>query len=257
MPTGNDGEHFERGHEVLRQESDTLLQLVAHGVSLDRDRDHTDLWIATIQQLIRARRFPTGTFVEWWDNLQHYPALLALRAACMAAVEAGHDDVLIRVLREPTGSNRYTNERNIPAFALLHDYRVLDHDVINTFPTWSGTKWLYTRSHLLRHTLRPIFVPIVGDDASYEQLCSRTEYRIALAQTIFDGGRNVYRASPGEFIGEWQWTSEDGLLWEADFRRHGDHAAWGWTPTSEVQDDTFSAQLTAMSDELKKSRRWG
>jgi hypothetical protein len=256
-PTGNDGEHFAHGHEELRQEADTLLQLLAHGVYLDRGRDHTDLWVWTIQQLIRARRFPTGTFVEWWDNLQHYPALLALRTACMAAVEAGHDDVLIRLLREPTGSNRYTNERSTPAFALLHDYRVLNHDIVNTCPAWRGNKWLYAPSHLLRDTLRPVFVPIAGDDASYEQLCSRTEYRIALTQTIFDGGRAAYRASPGEFIGEWQWTSEDGLIWEADFRSHGDHAAWGWTPAPQGQEDAFSAQLVAMSDDLKKSRRWG
>ena len=241
---------LEEAHETLRRQLDPLLNLLAHGVYLDRDRQHTDLWVWTIEQLLRARRIPNGAFHPWWDNLQHYPALLALRTASMAAVATSHDDVLIKMLKEPTWREQGGIERS-PAFAVLHDYRVLDHDVINAFPIWKGQKWLYPRSHLLRHTLQPVFLPIVGDEASYKELCDRTEYRIALGQSLFDGGRKVFRSAPGEFVGDWQWDS-DGLIWEADFRKQGDHAAWGWTPDNAAE---MSERLTLLTDELTRSAR--
>jgi hypothetical protein len=162
--------------------------------------------------------------------LQHYPALLALRTAGMAAVEAGRDDVLIRLLREPAGSNRFAHERDVPRSRSY--YRVLDHDVVNAFPAWNGNNWLYTPSHLLRATVRPIFLPIVGDDAWYAQLCSRTEYPIALAQILFEGGRSAYGAAPGEFVGERQWNAEDGLILGRPLPRTRDHAAWESTATA-------------------------
>lgn len=145
----------------------------------------------------------------------------------------------------------------MPAFQALHDYRVLHPDILNAFPRWSGTRWLYPRSHLLRETLAPVLQPLVGDAESHKQLCSRTEYRIALAQTLFGGGLLAYRAAPGEFIGEWQWNHEDDLIWEADFRAHGDRDAWGWVAVEDGEADAFDAKVRAMAGELKQSRRWG
>lgn len=100
----------------------------------------------------------------------------------------------------------------------MHDRRVLEHDIINTFPRWNGTKWLYPRSRLMKDELRPVLLPLVGDDESYIQLYNRTEYRIALAQALSsEPGR--FRSAPGEFIGEWQWGQDDTLIWETDFPR--------------------------------------
>ncbi len=164
---------LEDAHERLRREADTLLHLLAQGVYLDRDRRHTDLWVWVVEQLMRARTQPNGTYQEWVDNLQHYPALLAMHTAALAAVAARREDVLLRILRQPTWRDRFANNAEVPAFQALHDYRVLHHDVVNAFPRWGGTRWLYPCSHLLRETLAPVLQPLVGDAESYQQLYSR------------------------------------------------------------------------------------
>ncbi len=74
---------------------------------------------------------------------------------------------------------------------------------------------------------------------------------------LFEGRSRAYRAAPGEFIDEWQWSHEDDLVWETDFRAHGDRDAWGWVPVEDGEADAFDAKVRAMSDELKQSRRWG
>ncbi|MDQ1629566.1 MAG: hypothetical protein QOI54_3310 [Actinomycetota bacterium] len=251
-----DGETQQAEHDEIRAHCDTLLNLLAVGVSLDRDRQHTDLWVWVVEQLMRARRQADGTFHEFWVNLDHYPALLALKSAGMAAVAAGHDDVLLRLLRQPTWRDRTRAERETAALDALHDYRVLEHDVINSFPRWGTTNWLYPRSRLLKDELRPVLLPLVGDEESFIQLYNRTEYRIALAQWMFSV-RSGYRVAPGEFIGEWQWDNEDNLTWETDFREHADRQVWGWEPVAESDADTFSDSLRQMAEALKKSRRWG
>lgn len=245
--------NVEQMHEDLRQRSDTLLHLLARGVFLDRDRDHTDLWIRVVEQLMRARSKPDGTFNQIADNLQHYPALLALRTAVLAAVATRHDDVVLRLLSEPTWRDPFGDRKARAAADALHDYKVLDHDVINMFPIWNGTKWLYARSHLLRHTLRPVFDTVVPDDESYVELCNRAEYRIALAQRLSEGS---YRSAPGEFIGEWSWDG-DHLRWEHDFRSHADLAAWGFDPEDPAEMTRLDEALGALAEELAKSRRWG
>jgi hypothetical protein len=246
---------WENAHEEFRRDLDILLHLLAQGVFLDRDRQHTDLWVWVIEQLMRARTFASGAVDGNWDSMQHYPALLALRTVGLAAVAAKHDDVLIRALQEPTWRDRFNNQRLIPAFAALHDYKVLDAHNIETFPVWAGSRPHFPISRWLRRALQSIFLPIVGDEDSYAMLCSRLEYRVALAQAVFDGGSLAYRSAPGEFVGEWQWT-EDELAWEADFRQNGDGAAWGWTAGIDGEPDEFSEALTALTTELKRSRRW-
>lgn len=189
-------------------------------------------------------------------TLNLYPAALALKTGSLAAVAAKHDDVLLRLHREPTWRPQFGNRENVAALHALHDDRVLDHDVINTFPCWNGTKWLYPRSRLMKDTLRPVLSPLVGDEESYVQLYNRTEYRIALAQALSsEPGR--FRSAPGEFIGEWQWGQDDTLIWETDFRANADRSAWDWLPSGDDEADPFDTILSDLSTELKKSRRWG
>ncbi|MFV2103172.1 SIR2 family protein [Micromonospora sp. LOL_024] len=250
MAPGTDGQAVQDAHDEIRQRCDTLLHLVAHGVYLDRDRQHTALWTWVIEQLMRARPQPDGQFHQFWVSLHHYPALLALQAASLSAVAAQRDDVLLRLLREPTWRDRGSSEWEVPALDALHTYRVLDHDVINSFPRWNGTKWLYPRSRLLKDELRKVFLPLLGDEESYQRLFHRTEYRVALAQKRF---QTSYRSAPGEFIGDGQWRRE-GLIWDADFRAHADLEVWGWT-TNET--GTFNQTLTELAAELQQSRRYG
>jgi hypothetical protein len=108
-----------------------------------------------------------------------------LQVASLAAVGAGHDDVFLQVQRTPTWRDPFNSRTKVAAVQALHNYRVLDHDVVNSFPKWDGNKWLYPRSHLLKNELHQVLLPLVGDDDSYTQLYSRTEYRIALVQYLF------------------------------------------------------------------------
>lgn len=256
MAPGMDGKTLQEAHEEIRARCDTLLHLLAHGVYLDRDRQHTDLWVWVVEQLMRARPRVDGSFNEFWVTLNLYPAAVALKTGSLAAVAAKHDDVLLRLHREPTWRPQFGNRQDVAALDTLHDYRVLEHDVINAFPCWNGTKWLYPRSRLMKDTLRPVLLPLIGDEESYVQLYNRTEYRIALAQALRSepGG---FRSAPGEFIGEWQWGQDDTLFWETDFRENADRAAWDWFPPGDDEADPFDTILSDLSTELKKSRRWG
>jgi hypothetical protein len=256
LAPSTDGAAMQAAHEEIRARCDTLLHLLANGVYLDRDRQHSALWVWVIEQLMRLRRLPEGQFHEFWVNLNHYPALLALRTASLAAVAANHDDVLIRLLREPTWRDPLASRDELPALDALHEWRVLDHDRINSFPRWGGQKWLWPRSHLLKDELRPILLPLVGDEDSYVQLFHRTEYRTALAQNLYST-RSSYRAGPGEYIGERQWTHEDKLAWEVDFRAHADREAWAWVVVADGAIDPFSDSLDQLTEDLKRGRRWG
>lgn len=257
QPVDNKPETIEAGHNEMRERTDTLIELLATGVYFDRDRLHTDTWVWTIEQLMRARRVPNGAFNQWWDDLAHLPALLAMRTVALAAVAARRDDVLIRVLTEPSWRDRFANHGNVAAFDALHDYRVLNADCVNLFPSWGGTKWLYPYSHYLRAALEGLFVPIIGDPESYKELCNRTEFRIAVVQQRTDGGTNRYRAAPGEFIGDWAWTHEDQLWADVDFRANADRTAWGWPQVASNVNDKFDEDLTNLVTDLRKSRRWG
>lgn len=203
------GEDWQKVYDGLRERSDTLLHMLAQGDHLDRHRQHSDLWVWVIQQLLGARpRTANGQMQnEVWVNLHHYPAALALKAASLAAVAAGRDDVLLRLLTEPTWREEFGGQQERPAWDILHDYRTMDPQVINAFPRWGSTAgWLYPQSHLLKAELRAVLLPILGDEIAYEHLYLRTEYRTAIVQHRCDTGR--FRAAPGEFIGEWQWDGD-------------------------------------------------
>lgn len=254
--TSMEPQAVEEEHEVLVRSANTLLQLVAHGVYLDRDEQHTSLWVHVIQKLMRARQAPSGAHHQWVDALAHLPALLVLRAAVIAAIEAGHERAVVRMLNEPSWRDPFGSGGHAPAAVVLHDYRVLDHDIINTFPRWNGTRWLYAQSRYIKDTLRPILLPLLGDEETYIRAFNRAEYRTALAQHL-PTSRAAHRAAPGEFIGERQWNHEDGLIWEADFRSAADREAWGWEPVERGAADPFDDALTSLTEALKHSRRLG
>jgi hypothetical protein len=242
----------QEAHDEIRARCDTLMHLLAQGVYLDRDRQHTALWVWVIEQLMRARQQPNSQYHEFWVYLDHYPALLVLKAASLAAVATQHDDVLLKLLREPTWPGRLKNEPQTPALDALSDTRVLGEGLINTFPRWIGTRWRYPASHYLKQEMRPVLLPLVGDEDSYIRLYHRMEYRTALAQFIAHSSGELYFGITGEFMGDWQWDGS----WEHDFRQNADRASWGWTSVDEGSEDPFSDLLTGLSEMLSKSNRW-
>jgi hypothetical protein len=252
-PAQPDGEHFEEGYRHLREATDTLLLLLVTGVFFDRDRTHTRLWIQTIQQLMRARQVVTGVFNHYWDALQHYPALLVLRAAGLAALLTDREDVLLRLFKDPAWTDPLRGA-TLPAVQALHDYRVLDGGIIKSFPRWAGTRWSYPESHLLREELREPMRQFEPDDAAYQRLVDGYEYRVALTQYCLSQER--YGPAAGEFIGELQW-GRDGSLTPADnFKASADMAMW----SGALGLDSVAAlehKMEELREELKGSRRQG
>lgn len=237
-------------HDEIRARSDTLLHLVATGVYFDRDRQHTELWVSIIERLMRARPLVSGEFHPFYDNLNHYAALLVLKAATLAAIASHRDDVFLRLLREPTWIDIRDRSREVSAMDALNEYRVLDEGVINSFPRWPN-RWRFPHSHLLREELKDVLAPLVGEGASYSELYARTEYRTALAQYLAGGD---YFVVVGEFNLPNNWT-QTGLRWEEDFRKHAKRAAWAWAePTEDDAEDPFADKITDLTDLLKGSR---
>jgi hypothetical protein len=255
----DDPARWQEVHDDIARRCDTLMHLVATGVYLDRDRHHDDLWVWIVEQLLRARQHPDGHFRPDWMRLGHYPALLVAKAAGLAAVGAGRDDILLRILRKPTWRDIFKTDQQVTALDALHDNRVLDHELINSFPRWSGTRWLYPASHLLKEQLKPILMPLIGDEYTYVTLYHRLEYRTAVA--LWLAREQGLRSGPasGEFIGDGQWQAgPPALIWESEFRQHADRAVWDWPAVNPGETDPFSEQLTALGETLEKNlRRFG
>ncbi|RVW03184.1 hypothetical protein EF834_08360 [Rhodococcus spongiicola] len=166
---------------------DIINHLLAHGIILDNTRDHDDLWIWVIEQLMRAcPHLSGGRFGPDWQRMLHYPAWLALMTASFAAVYAKRDDLLIRLFREPTVHDFGTYDDNgeqepeAPASKVLYDYQLFSETISeNLYPETDAA--CQVRKHT-KDRMRPIFLRIVGNPSSFDFLGLRSEYRIALIQ---------------------------------------------------------------------------
>jgi hypothetical protein len=248
-PPDTTGQGWQDLHDALARSTSTLLHLLATGVFFDRDGLHTDTWLTVIGRLMRTRTQPIGSYDQRCDALQHYPALLALRTAGLAALLAKREEVLLRLFRQPTWRNRLRNDEEMPAVVVLHDHDVLNENIINAFPRWAGTRWIYATAHLLMLELREPLRALEPDDDSYKVLVHGYELRAALAQKL--AGERF--AAPGLFISDWQWDRDTGQLRaEIAFRQSGDLPAWGLTDSLKLDD-----VMNELREELKKSRRHG
>jgi hypothetical protein len=258
MPAhGGSAAEWEAAIAEIRRRSGTLLHLIATGVYLDRDRQHDDLWVWVIEQVMRARRNVNGTFVPAWTSLDHLPALFVLKAASLAAVAVGNDALLLRLLSEPTWRDA-TWPQEAAAFDVLHDGRVLDSETMRMFVV--GARWRYPASHLLKNELRNVLLPLVGDEQSYVILFSRTEYRTGLVQWLARNSGLGSHPALGEYIESTQWKRGDGdpvLIWEEDFRVRADRVVWAGPAVAEGQPDPFDGELVAYGRWLLKERRSG
>lgn len=231
-----------------------LLRLFVEGVHLDRDRQHTDLWVWVLQKAISARRMDAGTFTEWWDNLAHYPALLLFRAATMAALTAGHEDVIVKLASEPRWSSIFVQHgQELPGHEVLHLRNVLDDEVLRPLPRWNGNSYYYPSSKLVRVHLLDTATDLAGPGGA-TRLLDRMEYRMALASHIITPGSNYYRgAAAGEFLGSWPWDDgeEKRTRYTTDFLERGDQAAWGRT---REDDEEWAARIDALDGKLRRIR---
>jgi hypothetical protein len=251
-------EFYERVLAERLADAAPALHLLAAGVVHDRERRHTHVWIDALQRLMQARTPFEGTYQQPLDQSRSYPALLALRVAGIAALLAGADDVLLRLFREPTYRNRFLNNARIPAAHALHDHAVLNSDLLNKLPRWNGTRWIYPESHLIRTDLRDLLRPLLPDETDYKWAHDRFEYRMSMFVHQTQGTPGAFRLVSGEFIGDWQWNSDDVPLTEVDFLTDLGQADddWPWWQVLGGRDEA-GATVEALRDSLKKVRRWG
>jgi predicted nucleotide-binding protein len=236
--------------------TEPVLDVLVAGIRFDRRHEFAELWSGAIRRLMQARKKPPSDapFGKFWETSRHFPALLALRAAGTVAVHYEYDSALISMLRAAMWRD-WTSGRQMPAAIVLHDYKVLDPDIINSLPMWNGTRWLYPISHYLRDILRDTVRAAIPDEDDYKAASNGYEYRAALVHWMFKDESMAYRSAPGEFVGEWQWTSDVPIA-EVDFRaavaRTGD-SPWTGLFGSDSLDDT----LSKLRDDLGKMRKWG
>lgn len=241
-------EEIQAVFDGLRTGVDTLLHMFFEAVRLDRDRQHTDLFVWVIERAMRLWRTPTGSTYEWWRDSQHYPAALLLNAGFMAALLAEHEDVLVALASKPTWRNPALSREPLPAFSALDPRGVLSDRIINMFPRWGTTQYKLPQAHLLVEELRPIAEGAAGGHEEYTILAHDAQYRYAIATTVLANGRGW------TFIGEYAFESAtrfDSIPAEERFRASGDAAAWGWTNVTDGSDS--DKDLLTIRDYVKRS----
>jgi hypothetical protein len=142
-----------------------------------------------------------------------------------------NDRPLLRLFTEPQYRDWLRSNARQPAVRALHDWRVLDEELVKAFPRWEKTKWLDPVSHLVREDLREPVRDWIPDDDDYARAFDAYEYRAALAIHATQEVAGDYEAGDGEFIGDWRWTdgkpnTEHDL--RATLSRTGDD--WPWWP---------------------------
>jgi len=191
---------FDAALASMRTESDTLLHLLATGVFHD-DGTHDRVWLRAVERLMAARGRVDGTFNGGLDARRQYPALLAVWVAGVAAIAAGREDFLARLLTEPTWRPQFNDRTPRPAADVLRPIWLLDHDWLNKLPRWGEpARWLYPASRLLRLEGREPVRSLLPDDEGYAAACDRLECLASYAAV--DAALEPSRHAPwmGEFI---------------------------------------------------------
>lgn len=252
------GQRLQDLYATYLQATEPLLALLSVGVFHDRTRTHADLWADVVQRLLQARTMPTGTFVEVLERARHYPALLALRAVGTLAAHVGRDDVLLRLLTEPSWREPFGRQDRSPAYEVLNEYRVAPGDSVNSMPRWNGQRWLYPPSHLLRADLRTTLRPYLPDEDDYRTACDRYEYLVAVLLHSVPALYGGSRANPGEFIGELSWTRDGRRRADIDFLERASKAPddWPWWPVVGGRDN-LQKYVTELSEVLNGMIRHG
>jgi hypothetical protein len=250
-PQPADWQAAQDGVAEIRAHTETLLRLYTTGITLDRDRQHTDLWVDVIRRAMGARNSQWAN--SWWIKYIHYPALLLMRAGTMAALLAHHEDVARRIMQEPTWHSIFIDSDNPhAAWDVLSPWKVLDDDQANHFPRFNGQRFYWPASKIVREDLQDVMAPLLaGED--YEVIHNRAEYRAALAYEFAEHTR-FQHVLGGEFILEnlWTWGEPQEPTVGTDFMQFGDKSAWGWTPET---DDEFKAKIAELHANLAQRRR--
>ncbi|MEV0642427.1 SIR2 family protein [Streptomyces sp. NPDC050619] len=180
-----DPEAYRELLERYRSDCDTLLHLLAVGAFHDEAGVHARVWVRALQRLLNI----PGDGGDEQDLRPHlYPALLALSAAGSAAVLAGRDDLLGRLLLEPVVAQPSASRRaaNEPAVLALCAGDVLGGgELLNALVAEPHPPALVQTSHStwLRERLRDVLAePAADSDRAISDAFDCFEYLTALLQ---------------------------------------------------------------------------
>ncbi len=236
--------------------STPLLHLLVTGVHHDDAGVHTQLWIDVLQRLLDARVTLTGYQIP--INLQHYPALLALRTMSIVAINRGREDLVVKLLTTPEWENPTNSLASKLPAEVLHLQIVLDGGWINQLPRWGNSSaWLYPQSHLLRTDLSGLFAQYLSGSGQYETLTDDAEYLTGLVQELRHGSGTL-RANSGEFVIDRRWVRDEPPVPASEVRFRTRLASRGPIPGLVPSDgDWDDSHLDLYRETLTRYRRWG
>ncbi|MET9441094.1 SIR2 family protein [Streptomyces sp. NPDC006610] len=214
---GEAGTTYRERLDRCRRDCDTLLHLLSVGAFHDEEGAHTRVWVRALQRLLNVRR--GGGDEQAGDAPHLYPALLALAAAGTAAVLAGRDELLGRLLLEPVlahpaaprpGSRRTAAEPE-PAVLALRTGDVLGGgERVNAYLNAPYPPSLVQAAHStwLRAQVRDVLAePAADSDHAISDAFDAFEYLTALLQADL----SQPPATEGEFTLADRWDAEGRL----------------------------------------------
>jgi hypothetical protein len=179
---------------ALEAASESLVAMLAVGCYWGA-AENLPLWTKVVERL--AAEVTRSGSTDWYQQLRHYPALLALYAAALGSMAAGHEEVAIGLLLEP---KVMTNSGSVPVVAEINATKVLHTDALKQLPglerrTTPGS------DHLLEH-LKPVFKSLLPDPQRFEAAFDRFEYLLALT---FLGQKTGEVATGWAPLGRFSW----------------------------------------------------
>ncbi len=249
--------------DTALREVDTLLHLVATGgIALDTQRAHDDLWIWTVEQLMRGypRRLSGGSVHIEWGKFTLFPAYMVLKAASFATTQARRDDLLIRLHRDatkPAPPDTFNSAGHIQvevtAAQELYDVYVLTDGVYEALKSKYGP---FTYTVPVRRILEPILLPFVGDPSSFELLALRTEYRISLLHRFLLPFEAQAHGLYADALRSYEhFDRADGWMPDEDFAAAGVHKVWIDTLGLKGEEPIREA-AQALAEVAKATKKW-
>lgn len=160
------------------------------------ESEHDDIWLGLIRRL--AELEVPASITTRWSGLFHYPALVCLYAAGMAALAAQRYDLLKSLLLMPTFSSRGREQEEMVTSIYLHN--VLPEDIGHMVfhdPEAPRTRYRTPSSQFLHKALRPLFHEIIPSDRDYTDVFDRYEYMASLVHADVYAQRGRGLAFPG------------------------------------------------------------
>jgi len=191
LAAGGSAEDLFEQRDAYEAEARTAARLLATGVFYDEDA-HASLWVRSLQRLISARgRFTENPYNDVAEPMRHYPAVLCLWAMGVGAILAEHENLLARLLLEPTWKPIFGSRGQEPAVRCLNPFR-------KVVPGAAEARKLYPQSHHIRAASREALRELEPDDEAYEAACDRLEYLASLV--AMDGPEWGRLPWTGEFL---------------------------------------------------------